>query len=55
MILLSPAFDCVQLLVQGSDLMGLDETVGSVAARMQDCRHDLHMEFVASAAGEKRG
>ncbi|BDA51323.1 probable E3 ubiquitin-protein ligase RING1 at N-terminal half [Coccomyxa sp. Obi] len=41
--------------VQGSDLMGLNETVGSVAARMQDCRQDLHMEFVASAAGEKRG
>ncbi|CAL8466322.1 g5858 [Coccomyxa elongata] len=41
--------------VQGSDLMGLDETVGAVAARMLDCRNDLHMEFVAGAAGEKRG
>ena len=34
--------------------MRLDETVGSVAARVLDCRHNLHIEFVASAAGEKR-
>ena len=36
-------------------MMMFDETVGSVAARMLDCRHDVHLDFVASAAGEKRG